>query len=285
MTIDIQENKVLRQIVIVLGMAICAIGINGFLTPAKILSTGLGGVVVIVRDIVHINQGITMILINIPIFFFCRKYVSREFLISSFINMIILSVALGLTEDLYKYIKFNDIMLQCIFGGVLTGVGVGLLFKANSSTGGLDFITAVLKIKFNFSIKTTSLCINFVIICIGGILFGAVPAMYTLVAMYITYFAMDVTKDLFTQNKSIFLLSDKNEEIAEIIMKKLGKGVTFLEAEGAYTRSKKKLLYCIVPYNYIGKIKDIVYSVDSKAFISIHDVDEVRGEGFKTKIL
>lgn len=285
MTFDMQKNKILRQVVIILAIVIYAVGVNAFLTPAKLLSTGLGGVVVIANQLIHVNQGITMIIINIPIFIFCRKYVDKQFLVSSLICMIMLSLALGLTENLYKYINFNDVLLQSVFGGILVGIGTGIMFKLNASSGGVDFIAAVLKVRYNLSIKNTALIINFFIVCAGGIVFGAIPAMYTLISMYITYFSMDITKDLFTQNKSIFLLSEKNEEIANIIMRELGKGVTFLEAEGAYTGNKKKLIYCIVPYNYIGKIKEIVYSIDSKAFISINDVDEVRGEGFKTKTL
>lgn len=282
---DINNNPILRHVVIVIAIIVCAIGINGFLTPANLLATGLSGIIVILTKFFPVNQGLILILFNIPIFLLCRKYVNKQFLVSSLINMFIFSISLGLTQNLGMYINFNDIMIQSIFGGLINGVGIGILYKCNSSVGGLDFLTAVIKIKYNISIKNSSLIINFFVICLGGIFFGAVPAMYTIISMYLTCVAMDIAKDVFTQKKVIFLLSSKYEEISVALMDKLGKGVTFIEAEGAYKREKKKLIYYIALSSQIQTIKEIVYSIDETAFMSINDTDEVAGAGFKAKIL
>lgn len=282
---DFLESKVGKQLLIIIGIIISSIGINGFLAPADLLSSGLAGIVVILNKIFGVNQGLVILLMNIPIFLICKKYVDKEFFYSSIINMFIYSLALGISENLYKYIIIDDLMIQSIFGGILVGVGVGLIFKANSSVGGLDIVMAALKLKYDISIKNASLVINFFIICLGGILFGGLRAMYTLISMYLTSIFIEQAKDCFNKQKLILLISEKYNEIATNIMSATGKGVTFLDAEGAYTKVKKKMIYCVVSTNQVAKIKEIIYKEDKDAFVSINNIDEVKGGGFKEKRL
>ena len=176
-------------------------------------------------------------------------------------------------------------MIQSIFGGILIGVGVGLIFKANSSVGGLDIVMATLKIKYDISIKNASLVINFFIICLGGMLFGGLKAMYTLISMYLTSIFIEKAKDCFNKQKLILLISERYKEIASSIMDITGKGVTFLDAQGAYTKVKKKMIYCVVSASQVAKIKEIIYKEDKDAFISINNIDEVNGGGFREKKL
>ena len=282
---DFLESKVGKQLLIIIGIIISAIGINGFLAPADLLSSGLAGIVVILNKLFGINQGIAIIVMNIPIFIICKKYVDKEFFFTSIINMFIYSFALGISENLYKYIRIDDLMIQSIFGGILIGVGVGLIFKANSSVGGLDIVMAALKIKYDISIKNASLVINFFIICVGGVLFGGLKAMYTLISMYFTSISIEKAKDIFNKQKLILLISEKYGEIASNIMKTTGKGVTFLDAQGAYSKVNKKMIYCVVASSQVAKIKEIIYKEDKNAFVSINNIDEVKGGGFKEKKL
>lgn len=282
---DFLESKVGKQLLIIIGIIISAIGINGFLAPADLLSSGLAGIVVILNKLFGINQGIAIIVMNIPIFIICKKYVDKEFFFTSIINMFIYSFALGISENLYKYIRIDDLMIQSIFGGILIGVGVGLIFKANSSVGGLDIVMVALKIKYDISIKNASLVINFFIICVGGVLFGGLKAMYTLISMYLTSISIEKAKDIFNKQKLILLISEKYGEIASNIMKTTGKGVTFLDAQGAYSKVNKKMIYCVVASSQVAKIKEIIYKEDKNAFVSINNIDEVKGGGFKEKKL
>ena len=279
------QDKIIRGILILVGISLCAIGINGFLTPAQLLSTGLAGIVVILDYLFNVNQGIIILLFNIPIFIYSKKYVDKSFFTSSLINMFIYSAAIGLTENISQYINFDDVLIQAIFGGLFVGLGVGLLFKANSSVGGLDIVSAILKLKYGIDVSKTFLLINSIIVVLGGVLFGPRLAMYTLISMYVTSVALNVAKDCFNKQKSILLVTDSHKEIANDIMHITKKGVTYLEAEGAYSNQKKKLIYCIVSTSQVAKIKEIVYKIDEKAFISINDVDEVRGGGFRAKNL
>lgn len=280
------KKESIKKIFLVLaGILLTVIGINGFLTPAKLLTNGFAGIAVLVDYVFGFNQGLFILLINVPIFLYARKHVNKNFFITSFINMFLYSFLLGITKDIHKFIIIDDILMQAIFGGALIGAGVGLIFKAETTVGGMDIVTAVIKIKYDVPISSTFFIINAVIVCLGGFIFGIKLALYTILSMYVTSKALEVTKDAFNKQKFILLISDKNEEIAEDIMALTKKGVTFLEGEGAYSNKKRKLLYCIIPTSQIAKIKEIIYKKDEKAFVSINNVDEVRGGGFKTKLL
>ncbi|WP_042273312.1 YitT family protein [[Clostridium] dakarense] len=285
--LSIRKNYdyVFRCTLMLFGIFLCAIGINAFLTPANLLSGGVAGIGVILHHIFDINQGVSTFIINIPIFIVGIKYLDKDFLIISFVNMFLFSFALGVTQDLYRYVQLNDPMIQCIYGGLLNGTGMGLIFKSRACVGGLDIIAAALKKQFNIEMKNTFVTVNLFVVSVGGILFGFRLALYTLIAMYLASHTMAIVKDSFNSQKSIMVVSDYDEEIANCIMNKLKRGVTYLEAEGAYTHHKKKLLYCIVKTSEIAKFKELVYSIDDKALICINDVNEVKGGGFKGKFL
>ena len=281
----LEENIVLRYSVIILGITISSIGINGFLKPAHLLGGGVAGLSVALNFVTNINIGILSFLINIPIFILGFIFLEKQFCITSLINMVLFSFILGITQNIGNYIPVNDLLLQTIYGGILGGVGLGIVFKAKSSLGGTDIIAAILKIKKNIPMKDTGLFMNFLIVCIGASLFGLELAKYKLIAMFLNVYSMNIVKDMMNNQKSVMLISNKSEEIAKCIMKDLIRGVTLIEAEGAYTHEKKKIIYCIVSSNEIPKIKDIALEYDKKAFISVNDVNEVKGRGFKEKYL
>lgn len=284
-SLNIEDNKFLQFGLIITGIILQAVGINAFLAPAKMLSGGLAGICIILNQTLGLNQGMMSFLINIPIFIIGSRFLDKKFLTISFFNMILFSFALGATQNVFSALYIDDVMLQCIFGGVLNGIGMGLVFKARASAGGLDIIAAIMKRKFGIPLKNTFLSVNFFIVCAGGFLFGLKPVMYTLVAMYLTSITMDIAKDILDQNKSILLISEKYEEIAKAIMNEMGTGVTFLEAEGAYTNNKKKIVYCIVSAGQVAKLTELIYSKDESAFISVNHVEEVRGAGFRERFL
>lgn len=281
----LEDNLVIRYCVIIVGMIVASIGINGFLRPAHLLSGGVTGAAVTINYLTNMNIGLLTFLINIPLFILGFIYLEKEFCITSFINMIIFSVLLGATQEIGKYIPINDVLLQSVYGGLLSGIGTGLVFKTKSSQGGTDIIAAILKFKKNIPMKDTTLTINIILVSLGGILFGIDLALYTLIGMFINVTVMNFTKDAMNSQKSVMVISRESQLIADDIMKSLVRGVTFLEAEGAYTHEKKKIIYCIVSSNEIPKIKEIALKYDKKSFISVNDVTEVKGRGFKEKYL
>lgn len=281
----LQERQWLRFLFMMLGMVVSAIGINGFLRPAHLLSGGATGISTSLNYLTNINVGLLTFLINIPIFILGFIYLEKEFCIISMINMIIFSVLLGLTQDISQYIPINDILLQSVYGGILSGLGVGMVLRTKSSQGGTDIIAAILKIKKNIEMKDTGFAINAVIVLVGSFLFGLDLALYTLIGLFLNAYTMSYIKDALNYQKSVMVISKENDQIAEEIMKTLVRGVTFLKAEGAYTHENKKIIYTVVSSCEIPKIKRIALKYDKKAFISVNDVNEVKGRGFKAKDL
>ena len=280
-----QDNIYVRYTLITLGIIIQAIGVNGLLRQANLLSGGVAGLSTAINYLSNINVGFITFLINVPIFILGFIFLEKDFLITSLINMVLFSVILGITQDIGTYIKIDDIFLQSIYGGILCGVGNGLVFRTKSSLGGTDIIGAILKIKRNIQIKNTSFAINIVIVSVSGVLFGVNLALYTLVSMFLNAQVMSYIKDALNNEKAVMVFSNNIEPIAEEIMQNLVRGVTFLQAEGGYTHKKKKVIYCVVLSKEIPKIKEIALKYDERAFISVNDINEVKGRGFKEKLL
>lgn len=167
-----------------------------------------------------------------------------------------------------------------MYGGILSGISAGLIFRVNGSSGGLDIIAAIMKRYYGYSMGSVSFAINCVIMVIAGILFGPKSAMYTLFAMYTTSVLTDKVVEGFNRRKTIMIISDKHEEIATAVLSLLGRGVTILKGEGAFTRQEKKVLYIVVSFTQIAKIKLLVEDIDPSSFMIVQDAAEVSGKGF-----
>ncbi len=276
------KNNILRKLIfIVLGNLLCAIAFNVFFIPNKLLSGGVGGLALMNQYLTGFPSGITVFIINLPIFIIGSRMVDREFAIFGFISMFVFSTLLTATSGLAKYIVLEDILLGAVIGGVFNGVGMGLMFRNRTSQGGLDIIAAILKRKYNLNIGTGLMAINTVIISLSSFLFGIRPAMYTLISMYIGYQVLDKVQIGFNVMKNVTIVSAKSDELTSAIIFGLNRSVTLLEGKGGYKKEDKEVLYCIVKANEIVKLKDIVDSIDPSAFLIINDVVEVKGSTFK----
>lgn len=270
-----------KLLAIIFGNLLCALAFNIFFIPSKLLSGGAGGLAIMIQYLTNIPSGIAIFAINVPIFVIGYKMIDKNFAIYSFISMFILSFLLTITNGIDAYFPLNDIFLAAIFGGILNGTGMGIMFRNRTSQGGLDIIAAILKRKYNINIGTGLMMVNTVIIALAGIRLGAASAMYTLVALYIAYQILDKVQTGFNVRKNVIIVSNNSEKIANGIISKLGRGVTFLEGIGAYTKENRQVIYCIVTSNEIVKLKGIVDKIDPEALLTINDVVEVKGPGFK----
>ncbi|HSH36719.1 YitT family protein [Schnuerera sp.] len=270
-----------KLIFIIIGNFLCSIAFNVFFIPNKLLSGGVGGLAIIIQYLTTLPAGISVFLINIPIFVIGTKMIDREFAIYGFISMLVLSFLLTITNGIGEYFIIDDILLASVFGGVFNGIGMGLMFRNRVSQGGFDIIAAILRIKYNVNIGSGLMAVNTVIISLSSLLFGYKSAMYTLIGMYIGYRILDKVQTGFNVKKNIIIVSEKSEEVANAIITKLHRGVTFLEGMGGYTNEDKKVIYCIVTSRETATLKNIVEEIDPSAFFTINDVVEVQGSGFK----
>jgi Uncharacterized conserved protein len=266
---------------IILGSFLGSIGINMFLTHAKLLSGGAAGIALIIQYTFNFQAGYLIILLNLPLFILSILKLDKRFTIFSLVGTLTLSFSLILTHPIASILNINDKILYCLYGGVINGIGYGLVFCHHGSTGGFDIVSMLIKKKYqNLDIGKIIFGINLVIVTLGALIFGLPVALYTLLAMYIQAFVLDHVVKGFNKTKMVLIITNKEEEVEHLIITKLRRGVTFLYGEGAYTKKKKKVLYCILPLAQLPQLKNIVTAVDEKAFITIADATEVQGKGF-----
>lgn len=279
----ISTKEMMKKLLfIILGNLFCSIAFNVFFIPNRLLSGGVGGIGIIIQYLTGLPTGISVFFLNIPIFLIGSRMVDREFTLYAFISMLFYSSILTITKELGKYFIVDDIILASVFGGIFNGIGMGLMFRNRVSQGGFDIIAAILKKKYNINIGTGLLMANTVIVSLSSLLFGYKSAMYTLIAMYIGYTVLDKVQVGLNVKKNVIIVSEKSELVAEAILTRLNRGVTFLEGIGAYTHENKKVIYCIVTSRETAKLKEIIEEIDPTAFFTVNDVVEVKGKGFKS---
>ena len=279
--VSINKHMVLDFILIFIGCVIASLGVNLFLVNAQLLSGGATGVALILQYLYNVPSGITVFLINIPLFFISYKMLNKKFTLYSAVGMISLSISLMITKPLSSLVRVDDLLLYCIYGGVLCGLGYGLVFSRNGSTGGTDIITMVLRKKYsNLEIGKLSFGLNCVIVFIGALIFGLPKALYTLISMFVQGVVIDRVINGFTSKKLLLILTEKEQEIIQYVIKDMNRGVTSLIAEGEYTHELKKMLYIAVTSSQMIRLKNKILRIDPKAFITIIDVSEVNGKGF-----
>ena len=270
-------------LIIFLGCIIASLGVNIFLSHAQLLSGGATGVGLLFEYTVKIPTGITVLLINIPLLLISLKKLNKSFTIYTTIGMLSLSISLMITKPLAELVNIDglDLLLYCIYGGVLCGIGFGLVFLRNGSTGGTDIITMLIRKKYsNFNIGSLGFLLNLIIIIIGAFIFGLPQALYTLISLFIQSLVLDRMLKGFSSKKLLLILTKKESEVINYVIKDLNRGITSLFAEGEYTHNKKKMLYCIVTARQMIELKNAVHHIDPSAFITIVDISEVRGKGF-----
>ena len=267
-------------VVIIMGCFISSLGVNLFLSNAGLLSGGVTGIGLILQYLWNIPSGITVFILNIPLFFVSYKFLSKRFTIYTAIGMISFSTALMITKPFSSLVKVDDTLLYCIYGGVLSGIGYGLIFFRNGSIGGTDIITMVVRKKYsNLDIGKVGFGFNLIIVTIAAFIFGLPKALYTLISLFITSTILDLSG--FTSKKLLLILTEKEEDIINYVIKDMNRGITSLMAEGGYTHHQRKLLYVAVTTSQMISLKNKILRIDPKAFITIIDISEVKGKGFQ----
>lgn len=280
---DLLKSKtfIMDVIMIVIGCFISSLGVNLFLTNAKLVSGGVTGIALILQYLMDIPSGISVFILNIPLFFVSYKFLSKRFTIYTAIGMISISLSLIITKPLSSLVNVNDMLLYCIYGGVLGGIGSGLVFYRNGSTGGIDIITMVIRKKYsNFEIGKLNFGFNLIIVAIAAMIFGLPQALYTLISMFIQGTILDKVLNGFTSKKLLLILTEKEEDIINYVINDLHRGITSIMAEGEFTHSKKKMLYVAITASQFISLKNKILRIDPKAFITIIDASEVKGKGF-----
>jgi uncharacterized membrane-anchored protein YitT (DUF2179 family) len=273
-----------RALFIASGSLLSSIAINMFIVPHKLLSGGVSGVALITQYLFNIPAGFIIILLNIPLLLLSLKELDREFTILTLVGTICQALFLILTRNISSLYHANDIILSCIYGGVLNGAASGIVFSNHGSLGGTDIISMILRRKYSLEIGNVSFGINLLIVSIGSMFFGIERGLYTLISMYIVSSVIDKVINGFDKKKMLLIVTDKDAEIIEKIHQDLNRSSTLLYGLGTYTKAEKKLVYSVVSLSQLPKAKQIVENADPYAFMSILDTSEIQGKGFKKAI-
>lgn len=275
-------------LMILLGVTILALGINWFTSPLGLVTGGLSGVTIMVKEVSEKTLGygiplwITNFVLNIPLFAISIKQRGFKFAKKSLWSVGLLTCALWYTEFIPNILDVQgDLLLGGVFGGAIIGLGIGIVLRAGATTGGTDMLATIIKFKHSrFPIAKVMLCIDAVIILTGMLIFGSMKAMYAIIAVFITSKVITWVLEGLNYAKAAFIMSEKNEEIAHAIMNKIPRGVTGIKAKGMYTKADKDMLFVVVSQKEITRLRDMVREIDANAFVTIADVREVLGQGF-----
>ncbi|HEY9058959.1 MAG TPA: YitT family protein [Pseudobacteroides sp.] len=274
-----KKKRVLRliqkYIFLLLGSTLAAAGLEFFLIPNKIIDGGIVGISIISSYLSGIPLGLFTFFLNIPFLIFGYKQIGKSFVISSIFSITCFSFFLSIFHPIPSLT--DDILLATVFGGIILGVGVGLIIRFGGSLDGTEIIAIVLNRRTILSVGQIVMFFNIFILSSAGLVFGWDRAMYSILAYFIAYKAIDIIIEGIDEAKAAMIISDYTDEIAESIMARLGRGVTFLEGKGAYEEQQKNIIYSVVTRLEIAKLMAIINDKDENAFVTIHDVSDVMG--------
>ncbi len=274
-------KRLVEFVWVTFGVALTALGLNLFLIPNKIAAGGVSGIAIIFHYLIGSPVGLTMLALNIPLFVMGIYRLGLTFGFRSLYGTLSLSVVVDLLAP-FLPVPTQDLLLAAIFGGVLTGLGLGLVFRFRGTTGGTDLAAAVLRTYTGVNIGQLLFLVDATVVLAAGLLFQSWELMlYALITIFITAWVIDLVQEGFSYAKAFFVISSRIEIIAGKILRELGRGATALKGRGLYTGTDREVLLTVVNRSEVSRLKEIVYETDPNAFVILADVREVLGEGFK----
>lgn len=271
-----------KYLVLIIGSLIYSAGLEIFLVPNNIIDGGIVGISIMASYLTGIPFGVYMLVLNLPFLYLGYKQIGKTFAISTIISIIALSIFSEFLEPVPQITQ--DYFLAAIFGGIIAGAGVGLVIRQGGSLDGTEITAIILDRKTSFSVGEVVMFFNLFILGAAGFVFGWDKAMYSLVAYFIISKMIDVVLKGLDESYAVMIVSDEYEEIADALMHRLGRGVTYLHGQGAYTGDDKQVLYCVVTRLEVVKLKEIALEKDETAFVTINPVHDIVGGRFRKSI-
>jgi uncharacterized membrane-anchored protein YitT (DUF2179 family) len=272
-----------KYIVMFIGATLAAIALEEFLVPNNIIDGGIVGISIIASYVTKLPLGLFIFFLNVPFLFIGYKQIGKTFVLSTLFSITVLSIGVSVFNPVPRVT--HDILLAAVFGGVILGIGVGLVIRSGASMDGTEIVAIVLDKRTGFSIGEVVMFFNLFILSSAGFFFGWNKAMYSLIAYFIAFKTIDITVEGLDETKEAMIVSEKPEEIAEVLMARLGRGVTYLEGKGGYSGEHKYVLYSVISRLEVAKLKAIIDENDENALVTISDVHEVMGGKIKKKAI
>lgn len=263
----------LNLLLLTLGSILCAIAINGILIPNGFLSSGLAGLVLILHYLFpFLPVSALYFLLNVPVFVLGWKFVGRRFFFYSLAGMTIFSGSLAWAHALFPT---QDMLCSALLAGILSGAGGGITLKSLGSTGGTDILSVALLKRFSVRLGTTALAFNCMVLLAGALFLPLEKVLYTLIYIYVSARILNLVVTGLSQRKAVMIISNLGEAISSKILEDNKRGVTILRGQGAYSGRDEKVLYTVVNFRELSRIKQLIRQVDPHAFVVVSDTLEV----------
>lgn len=273
----------------VAGALMYSVAVSLFVTPLKFAAGGVTGLGILVNYLFpFISTGTFVFLVNVPLFIiswrkFGFRFIARTIFATAMVSVFI-DILATLGEKYGWFFSGEEKLVGAIFGGIIAGAGLGIVFLGGATTGGLDILARLLRLKFpHLSVGRLILICDFIVVLLSGIVYKSVESvLYSIIIVFLSSLAVDYIVAGRSHSKLLFILTDSYEEVTKDIIAICGRGVSVIPAKGGYTGQDKQLLMCVVRAHEVSRVRKVVAKYDDKPFIIITDSSEVLGQGFKS---
>lgn len=265
---------------ILVGAVITAVSLNMFLIPNKVAAGGISGLATVLHYLLDWPVGLIMLAFNIPLFALGIKVMGARYGLNTLFGAGVLSVAIDVTAP-FTPVLTSDLLLSSLYGGVVGGIGLGLVFRSKGNTAGTALAAVLLNKWLGIRIGQAMMAADFFVIVFAGVAFKSPElALYALISMFVTGQIIDLVQEGPSSSKAFFVMSSQPDRLADDILNELDRGVTLFQVKGCYTGELKEMLLCVVSTSEVTELKELIYQTDPKAFVIVTSAHEVLGEGF-----
>ena len=275
-----------NYILVTIGCVLYAAGVSLFLAPSELASGGVSGIAIIINSIIDfLPTGTWVVILNVPIMIAGVWKLGAKILLPTFYALGVSAGAMNLFELFFPPVTDN-VLLACVGGAVLVAAGIGLVFRGGATTAGTDIIVKLLRLKFQHISTGAIFLFTDGLICLAsGLVFGDIDkALYAGIAVFIQMYVLNMVLYGSDEARMVYIISERDEEIAERLLKEVDAGATFLRGNGAYTGKDRKVLMCALRMRAVPQAREIIKQVDSDAFVIVTKATSVFGEGFKSHV-
>ncbi|WP_204171632.1 YitT family protein [Staphylococcus sp. GDY8P100P] len=272
-------NKTLRDIILVIiGSFIFSAGVNTFIITADLGEGGVTGLAIVLYYAYHISPGLTNFVLNALLIAVGYKFLSRRSMLLTILATVLISVFLGLTES--WQVDSNNILVNAIFGGTCVGLGIGVIVLAGGTTAGTTILARIANKYLDVSTPYALLFFDLIVVLISLTVIPLPSALVTVISLYIGTKVMEFVIEGLNTKKAMTIISQRPDEVAKVIDEKVGRGLTILNGRGYFTKEDKDILYVVITKTQVTKAKRLIKQTDEDAFLVVHDVRDVYGNGF-----
>ncbi len=271
-------KRLLPYLLIAFGALVYSLGLNAFIVGNHLAEGGFVGLSIVALYRLHVPIGLSFFILNIPVLILGWRFFGKSFIVKTMLGVVAVSVFSIVTQHALEHV--HDRLLAALYGGVICGAGLGIIFRSGGTTGGVDILARIARHYLRYSMGRILFTSDVVVIALVAVVMGQETAMYSLVALFAASRVIDFVIEGISSSRAAIIISDRSTQIASVIHEEMGRGTTFLNGQGGFTGEDKQIVYCVVSRDEVIRLQKLVHALDDRAFIVLNDVHDVLGEGF-----